>query len=104
MGKHVQTTAWHCHERHPQYQSGKCSQRGAAVSGTFNAVTALPLNNSDWKGAGVVTGGCTACRLHCRISKSVSAANDLKIAGALPNAKAEKLALLSYASSVMSRT
>ena len=98
MCKHVQTIAWHCHERHPQYQSGKCSNTGAAVSGTDN----VAWNDSDWKGAGA--GGCTACRLHCKISQSVWAANDLEIEGTLRNAKAEKLAWLSHASSEMSRT
>ena len=48
--------------------------------------------------------GCTACRLHCRISQSVWAANDLKIEGMLPKAKAGKLAWFSHASSEMSRT
>ena len=46
--------------------------------------------------------GCTACCLHCSISQSVWAANDLKIEGTLR--KAEKLAWLSHASSEMSRT
>ena len=86
--KRVQTIAWRCHKRNPQYQSGKCSNTGAAVSGTFNAVTAWQWNDSDWKGAGVDADGCTACRLHCRISQSVWAANDLKIEGTLPKAKA----------------
>ena len=104
MCKRVQTIAWRCHKRNPQYQSGKCSNTGAAVSGTFNAVTAWQWNDSDWKGAGVDADGCTACRLHCRISQSVWAANDLKIEGMLPKAKAGKLAWFSHASSEMSRT
>ena len=100
MCKHVQTIAWRCHKRNPQYQSGKCSNTGAAVSGTFNAVTAVKWKRLErcWGGCD----GCTACRLHCKISQSAWAANNLKIEGTL--GKAEKLAWLSHASSEIIRT
>ena len=79
--EHVQTTAWTATKGtlNISRENALLTQK-AAVSSAFNAVTAVAVTVIDVIGK-VLGGcdGCTACRLQCSISQSVSAANISKL-------------------------